>query len=252
MAGINLAGGGGSTWVTTHGGTSQKKEKKKFGGLGREAGGNWGRNSLTTMLLQKLLDFNGGHASGSRRGDSLAVTAVLHIAAGEDAMHACRHVVVGLQIAVGVGIELAGKHLCVGFMTYAEEHRAGGKIRYFICLQVAQLEARDFVQSRIVNILDDRVGEKLNLVIMLRTIQHDFGSTEASPPMNERDLGSKASEEQGFLHCGIAAADHHNFLPRKEEAITGGARRNPVADELVLVGQSQPPRRSAGGDDQGL
>ena len=60
------------------------------------------------MLFHEFLDFNGGHASGSRRGDGLAVTAVLHIAAGEDAMHACRHVVVGLQIAVGVGIELAG------------------------------------------------------------------------------------------------------------------------------------------------
>ena len=38
-----------------------------------------------SVLLQELLDFNGGHASTARRGDGLPVAAVLHIAAGEDA-----------------------------------------------------------------------------------------------------------------------------------------------------------------------
>ncbi len=43
----------------------------------------------------------------ARRGDGLAITAVLHIATGVDAVDAGEHVVVRLEVAVRVGIELA-------------------------------------------------------------------------------------------------------------------------------------------------
>ena len=80
------------------------------------------------MLFQKLLDFDRGHASASGGGDGLAITAVLHVAAGKDSVDASHHVVVRFEIAIGVGVELAGKHLRVGFVANTEEQRAGGEV----------------------------------------------------------------------------------------------------------------------------
>ena len=94
--------------------------------------------------------------------------------------------------------------------------------------------------------------QKLNLGIMLRALQHDFRSAEAIAAMNDRHLGSEASEEDRFLHGRIAAADHDDFFSGEKETVASRAGRHTVADQLVFVGQSQPPGRSAAGDDQCL
>jgi hypothetical protein len=56
-----------------------------------------------------------------------------------------KHVVVRLEVAVGVGVELAGKHFRVGLVADAEKQRAGGKVPDFAGLYVAQLEAGHFL-----------------------------------------------------------------------------------------------------------
>ena len=68
--------------------------------------------------------------------------------------------------------------------------------------------------------------------------------------MNERDLGGEAGEEERLFHGGVAAADHRDLLAREEEPVAGGAGRNAVTDQGLLVGQTQPSRRCAAGDDQ--
>jgi hypothetical protein len=45
-------------------------------------------NRSGAVLLQKLLNLDCGHATGSRSGNGLAVAPVLHIATGEDAVNA--------------------------------------------------------------------------------------------------------------------------------------------------------------------
>ena len=70
--------------------------------------------------------------------------------------------------------------------------------------------------------------------------------------MNERDLGGETREEYSFLHGGVSAANHHDFLPGKEKAVAGGAGRNAVADEFLFVGQTQPAGRSAASDNECL
>ncbi len=73
------------------------------------------------LLFQELLDLDGSHAAGSGSGDGLAIAPVLHIATGEHAVDAGVHIVVRLEIAVGVSVELAVEHLRVGFVADAEE-----------------------------------------------------------------------------------------------------------------------------------
>jgi len=65
-------------------------------------------------------------------------------------------------------------------------------------------------------------------------------------------LRSKAGKEQGLFHGGITSADNRDFFPREKKPIAGGARGNPVTDELLLVRQTQPARRRSAGNDQSL
>jgi len=68
--------------------------------------------------------------------------------------------------------------------------------------------------------------------------------------VDERDLRGEVGQEQRLFHGGIAAADHHDFLPPIEEAVTGGAGRNAEALERLFRGQAKPLCLRAGTDDQ--
>src|SRR3546814_16989228 len=59
------------------------------------------------------------------------------------------------------------------------------------------------------------------------------------------DLG----EEDGFLHGGVAAADHHHVAPAIKEAVAGGAGADAEALEFLLALEAKPARLGAGGDD---
>ena len=77
-------------------------------------------------------------------------------------------------------------------------------------------------------------------------VEHDLRRAKFAAPMNEGDLGGEAREEERLFHGGVAAADHRDLLAGKEEAVAGGAGRNAVTDQRLLVGQaraSAPMRR---------
>ena len=167
-------------------------------------------------------------------------------------MDAREHVIVSFQIAVAVRVELPFKHLRVGLVTDAEEQGAGGKVPYFACLQVAQLQSGHFVLVDVVNIVHHGVEQELDLLMLLRALQHDFGSAKTIAPMNHRHLAGKAGEEQRLFHGGISTTDHNNFFSRKKETVASRARRHAVPDQLLLVRQTQPARRRAAGNDQSL
>src|ERR1700689_3694501 len=80
------------------------------------------------VVFQEFLHLNGRHAPTPSGSNGLAVAAVLHVAASVNAVHACVHVVVGFEIAIRVGIELAGKYLRVGVMPDAQKQRARRKV----------------------------------------------------------------------------------------------------------------------------
>src|ERR1700683_4520793 len=122
----------------------------------------------------------------------------------------------------------------------------------FAGLYVSQLEARDFLLGVIVNVFDHGVGEELDLGVALGPIQHDLRSAKAIAAVNQRDLGGKTRQEQGFLHGRISPAAPHNLLPGEKKPVTRGAGRYTVANELRLIGQAEPARGSAAGDDERL
>ena len=73
------------------------------------------------MFFQELFDFNRGHATGACGCDGLTVAAVLHIPGSKDARNFREHVVVSLEVAVGVGVELIGEHPGIRLMADPEE-----------------------------------------------------------------------------------------------------------------------------------
>src|ERR1700722_5718779 len=70
---------------------------------------------LLPPLFQEFLHFDGGHAASPCGGNGLTITPILYVAARVNSMHPREHIVVSLKISVGIGVELAGKHLAVGF-----------------------------------------------------------------------------------------------------------------------------------------
>src|SRR5271163_4932557 len=132
-------------------------------------------NRSGAVVFEKLLDLDGSHATGSGGGDGLAIAAILHVAAGKNALDTGQDVVVGLEIAVSVGFELAIKHLRVRLVPDAEKQGAGGEVPDFAGLQIAQLEASDFLLVVTKDIFDDSVGEELNLRVVFGAIEHDLG-----------------------------------------------------------------------------
>ena len=98
---------------------------------------------LAAELFEVLFDFEGGHAAGAGGGDGLAVAAVLDVSAGVDAgeLHALagdEDVVLGLDVAVVVEVELAFEHLGVGLVADAEEDEADGKCPALVGLLVVR------------------------------------------------------------------------------------------------------------------
>jgi hypothetical protein len=73
------------------------------------------------MLFQEFLDLYRGHATAACCRDCLAIAPILDIAAGENTVNLGENVIMRLEIAVGVGVELVGKHFGVRFMANAEE-----------------------------------------------------------------------------------------------------------------------------------
>jgi hypothetical protein len=207
---------------------------------------------LAGLLFQKFLDLNGSHTAGSGRSDRLPVAAVLHVATGVYAMNASHYVVMSFDISVGIGVEMPGKHFRVGVVADTQEQRTRREVGHYSGFDITQLKARNFVVCGVVDILDNRIGKKMNLGVLLCPFEHDLRGAKVLAAMNERNLCREASQEDRLFHGRVSAPDDDDFFAREKKSVAGRARRNAMANELLLVGQSEPACRRAAGDDERL
>ena len=124
------------------------------------------------MLFQELLHLHSGHAATACRRDSLSIPPVLHIAARVHAVNTGKHIIVRLEVSLRVHVELSGKHLGIGLVANAQEQCAGGEVPDFSGLQVLQFQASHFLLVRVIHVLYDRIEQELDLLVLLRTLQH--------------------------------------------------------------------------------
>src|SRR5271170_3245742 len=73
-----------------------------------------GTKELVAFGFQKPLHFDGGHASGARRSDRLAIRPVLDVAGVKNARDVGARAAVRDDVAVGIEIDLAGERRGVG------------------------------------------------------------------------------------------------------------------------------------------
>src|SRR5271157_508716 len=152
-------------------------------------------------FFQVLLHFQCGHAAGSGSGDSLAVTAVRHIAGDEYARHAGADVAVGGDdVAFGVAIELLADKIGVRRVANAEEHGAGGKVPLLTGFQIAQAQASHLLPVDVVHVVHNGVGEKRDLLVLTSSVEHDLGGAKFAATVDESHLGGEAGEEERFFH----------------------------------------------------
>src|ERR1700761_6241174 len=146
---------------------------------------------LAAEGFEILFYFEGGHAAGAGGGDGLAVAAVLDVTAGVDALklHALagdEDVVLALDVAIGVEVELAFEHLGVGLVADAEEDEADRERPALVGLPVVELEATDTLLIDAVNLFDDGVVEEFDLRVSNGALEHDARGAEIFAAVDDR------------------------------------------------------------------
>src|SRR5260370_41398203 len=136
-------------------------------------------------------------------------------------MHAGENVIVILEVAISVRVELIRKHLGVRFMSNAEKKGAGGKIPYYPGFYIAQFEPGYFLVMNVVHIFDHGIGHEVDLFMMLCPVKHDLRGPKNIASVNHGDFRSEPGEEQRLSHGGISSTDDRNLLPGKKEAVAG-------------------------------
>ena len=109
------------------------------------------RRVLTCACSSRNFSTSMAAMQPARGGDGLAIAAVLHVAAGEDAVHAGEDVVVGFEVAVARRYR-AGPRTFSRWVSWPMPRNSAlvGKSHDLARLHVAQLEAGDFL------VVDDR------------------------------------------------------------------------------------------------
>jgi hypothetical protein len=226
----------------------------------RERGGGqfWaeiGEVVLAALFFEEFFYFEGGHAAGSGSGDGLAVAAVLDVSAGVDAvqldaLEGGEDVVLGLDVAVAVEVQLAFEHAGVRDVADGEEEEGDGQGPASVCFSVEELEAFKVLLFDAEALFDDGVVEELDLGVGDGALQHDAGGAEVFATVDDRDLGGEAGEEDGFFHGGVATADDGDLFSAGEEAVAGGAGADAEADQGLLGGEAKPAGAGSARDDE--
>ena len=103
------------------------------------------------------------------------------------------------------------------------------------------------------HLLDHRVELEPDLALgdpLHQLVDHDLLGAELVAAVDQHHAAADVGEVERFLDRGVAAADHHHVLALEEEAVAGGAGRDPAPHVLLLRGQAEVLRGGAGGDDQ--
>jgi hypothetical protein len=206
---------------------------------------------LVPFGFKEPLGLDGGHATRTRRGDSLAIHPVLDVAGVKYNLDVGSRAAATHDVSVRIELDLPVERLGIGDVADGHEKPVHFLIPGPAAVDFAQLHAGHFIFGGVVNVLDHGPGKEFDFGIRASAVEHDLGGAELMAPVSQGDFGSKAREEIRLFHRGIAAAGHHYFAIAVKRAIASSAGADALADQLLLIGQAQPSRRCTGSDDEG-
>ena len=144
------------------------------------------------------------------------------------------------------------EQLCHRYCANKKEHAVAGKLRDFICLNIAHLDPCDSAFT--INARQYAVPDKLHLRVMQRLFGRLLVAVQDPFFMEYYNnyLSGEFCNVHTFLDTLIAAANHHNRLILKEFRITSCAVGYAHTGQFFLAGDSQYPSRGASGNNHSL
>jgi hypothetical protein len=169
------------------------------------------------VFFEVFFNLESGHAAGACGGDGLAVAAVLNVSAGEDArddlaVEGSEDVVAGEDVAFRVDVDQAPEGFGVGDVADGEEHEGDRQDVHLVGDFVFDAESLDVLLLDAEHLLDDGVGEEIDLGMSHGAVEHDLGGAELFAAIDDGDLGGEAGEEEGLFHGSVSAADDGDLL----------------------------------------
>src|SRR5436190_17050760 len=186
-------------------------------------------------VFQPAFRFNRRHASCTGGRDGLAKDRILDVAAGEHAGNVgARGIVMGLDVAVAVEIDLAFTNFSIGIVTDRNEEPVDLEFGCILRLHIPESQSSDTAFLFSDDFVNDGIPDELNLRVAERAVLHDLRRTQSVAPMNERDPGCKLGEERRFFHSRVAAANDGDFLATIKEPVACRTGGNTVSHQLQL------------------
>src|SRR5664279_804544 len=187
------------------------------------------------LFLEPALDVDGRHAPRTGRGDGLPVAVVLHVAAGEHAVHVGPGPVRGPQVTSVLHVQLALEQGGVGLVPDGHEQPGELELGLLLADGVAQPYPGDL---GIAQHVDYRcVPTEIDLRVSERSLLHHLRGAEFAASVDDGDRVGEAGEKERFLEGGISAPYHGDIALTEEEAVTGGTGRDPVTEQALLAGE---------------
>src|ERR1035437_7028846 len=136
------------------------------------------------------------------------------------------------QVSLGVGGQDPGEELAARIVADRHEYAADLEDAFLAGLDVTELQpAHPVLAHHLYHLAVPREGD---LGVRQRAILHDLRGAQRVPAVDDGDGTHETSQEGGFLHRRVAAADDGDVPLTEEEAVTGRAPGHPVTGEPLL------------------
>lgn len=198
--------------------------------------------------------FDRGLAAHACGGDGLAVHMVRAVAryvnagnGGPDLAAVFRE-----EVAIGVNCDRVSERSGIGNMSDGDEDAFAVNHADCIGLAVLDADAAHIAGFVSFDFFDKRVPSHFDFFVTDGSVGHDLGGSQLVATMNQRDLATKAREENGFFAGSIATADNDDIHIAIEGSIAGRAGGDSLAAEHFLFARnSQQTWRGSSRDDDG-
>ena len=200
---------------------------------------------------QVPLGIQGGHAAGAGGRYGLPVGEILHVAAGENAVHVgFARAGQGFEVALLVVVQVILENVGVRVVADGDEEAGDGYFAGFLREQVFHPHGFHGVLAQ--NLIGRRVPDNLNLGVVQHSLLHDFRGPHFALTHYHVHFGAQISQIRGFLRRRIAGAHDGHVLPPVEKAVAHRAGRHARAIEALFRVQAQPLGRGTGRDNHGI
>ena len=153
-----------------------------------------------------------------------------------------------LEVARLVVVELVEEEARVRIVTDCDEKPVRLDHPGVVGVDVTDLDAGHLALLA-EHLVDDGVGEELDLRVGPCPVEHDRRGAELVATMHDGHLVGELREEDGLLHRRVAASDDDDVLLAEERCVADGAVGDAAALEGALRVETELPGARAGRDD---